>query len=400
MFHKIAQSENGCTSVIIEMPAKQYIELVEEIYRNEQGGLPGQRAALKTKTAKIIRERMVTDISRGASLPPVVVGVLVDSDSYTAKTESLVSRDDMLSLVRGIESSRLSIIDGMQRTTAIVEAAKESGYDGVSDLRVEFWISDSANNLIYRMLVLNTGQVPWDIARQLEAIYRPLLEKVEASVEGTIRFLSKDSGRRSNLSASEYESEDVVELLLIFSSRKRELNLKDKIAQDFVRLDMIESSSHVDVMRYFTEAILLLSKLNTAFSSFEAESSLSETLSRFSSGREVFRAFPAKAGFVSALSIYLFGKPGMETDWQAVPEKFNVVQRNVARLIEAIQAAESPEDKEVVLCLEDLEERITAHRVAASQVGRFEREYFEKAFGALFEDGDLLQNFKACWQAY
>ncbi|MNO66285.1 hypothetical protein D3C76_570710 [compost metagenome] len=90
----------------------------------------------------------------------------------------------------------------------------------------------------------------------------------------------------------------------------------------------------------------------------------------------------------------------METDWQAVPEKFNVVQRNVARLIEAIQAAESPEDKEVVLCLEDLEERITAHRVAASQVGRFEREYFEKAFGALFEDGDLLQNFKACWQAY
>ncbi|WDY56565.1 hypothetical protein [Pseudomonas sp. PSKL.D1] len=400
MFHKIAQSENGCTSVIIEMPAKQYIELVEEIYRNEQGGLPGQRAALKTKTAKIIRERMVTDISRGASLPPVVVGVLVDSDSYTAQTESLVSRDDMLSLVRGIESSRLSIIDGMQRTTAILEAAKESGYDGVSDLRVEFWISDSANNLIYRMLVLNTGQVPWDIARQLEAIYRPLLEKVEASVEGTIRFLSKDSGRRSNLSASEYESEDVVELLLIFSSRKRELNLKDKIAQDFVRLDMIESSSHVDVMRYFTEAILLLSKLNTAFSSFEAESSLSETLSRFSSGREVFRAFPAKAGFVSALSIYLFGKPGMETDWQAVPEKFNVVQRNIARLIEAIQAAESPEDKEVVLCLEDLEERITAHRVAASQVGRFEREYFEKAFGALFEDGDLLQNFKACWQAY
>lgn len=400
MFHKIAQSENGCTSVIIEMPAKQYIELVEEIYRNEQGGLPGQRAALKTKTAKIIRERMVTDISRGASLPPVVVGVLINSDSYTAQTESLNSRDDMLSLVRGIESSRLSIIDGMQRTTAILEAAKESGYDGVSDLRVEFWISDSANNLIYRMLVLNTGQVPWDIARQLEAIYRPLLEKVEASVEGTIRFLSKDSGRRSNLSASEYESEDVVELLLIFSSRKRELNLKDKIAQDFVRLDMIESSSHVDVMRYFTEAILLLSKLNTAFSSFEAESSLSETLSRFSSGREVFRAFPAKAGFVSALSIYLFGKPGMETDWQAVPEKFNVVQRNVERLIEAIQAAESPEDKEVVLCLEDLEERITAHRVAASQVGRFEREYFEKAFGALFEDGDLLQNFKACWQAY
>jgi len=400
MFHKIAQSGNGCTSVIIDLPAEIYIKLVERIYEDEQGGLPGQRAALKTKTAKIIRERMVSDISKGASLPPLVIGVLIDSENYGAQTSHLNSREDMLALVEGVDLSRLSIIDGMQRTTAILEASRKSGFDGVSDLRVEFWISDSANNLIYRMLVLNTGQVPWDIARQLEAIYRPLLEKVENSVAGTIKFLSKDSGRRSGLSANEFESEDIVELLLIFSSRKRELNLKDRIAQDFVRLDMIESSSHVDVMRYFSEAIMLLSKLNFAFSTFEAESTLSETLKRYSSGKEVFRAFPPKAGFVSALAIYLFGKPGVETDWNAVPRKFELVKTNIEHLIDSIQDAITPDEKEEVLCLEDLEERITAHRVAASQVGRFEREYFEKAFGALFEDAETMRNFKACWYAY
>lgn len=400
MFHKIAQSENGCTSVIIDMPAEDYIKLVERIYKDEQGGLPGQRAALKTKTAKIIRERMMADIAKGASLPPLVVGVLVESADYEAQTDRLESREDMVALVGEEAPSRLSIIDGMQRTTAILEAAEASGFAGISDLRVEFWISDSANNLIYRMLVLNTGQVPWDIARQLEAVYRPLLEKVEKSVAGTIKFLSKDSGRRSRLSASEYESEDVVELLLIFSSRKRELNIKDKIAQDFVRLDMIESSSHVDVMRYFSGAILLLSRLNSAFSTFDVASTLGQTLKRYGSGKEVFRAFPAKAGFVSALAIYLFGKPGMETDWQAVPQKFEFVEANIDRLIALIQSADSPGEKEAVLCLEDLEERIMAHRVAASQVGRFEREYFEKAFGALFEDGAVLKNFKACWQAY
>lgn len=400
MFHKISQPETGCTSVIVDMSAELYISLVERIYADEQGGLPGQRAALKTKTAKIIRERMVADISKGASLPPLVVGVLVDPDSYEAQTRELSSKEGILSLIKDVDLSRLSIIDGMQRTTAILEAARESGFSGISDLRVEFWISSSANNLIYRMLVLNTGQVPWDIARQLEAIYRPLLERVEQSVSGTIKFLSKDTGRRSGLSASEYESEDVVELLLIFSSRKRELNLKDRIAQDFVRLDMIESSSHVDVMQFFSESVLLLSRLNSAFSTFQADSTQSQTLRRYASGKEVFRAFPAKAGFISALAIHLFGKPGIETDWPTVNEKFDEAKINLERLIAAVQGAATAHDKEAVLCLEDLEERITAHRVAASQVGRFEREYFEKAFGVLFDDGSILQNFKPCWHAY
>lgn len=400
MFHKIAQAEVGCTSIIIDMPAKEYLALVDDVYHDKQGGLPGQRAALKTKTAKIIRDRMVADISKGTSLPPLVVGVLVDEDKYRAAAEQLDSRNDILEFLKIVEPSNVSIIDGMQRTTAILEAIAENQDSNISDLRVEFWVSASANSLIYRMLVLNTGQVPWDIARQLEAIYRPLLEKVESTVQGTIKFLSKDSGRRSSLSANEYETEDIVELLLIFSSRKRELNLKDKIAQDFVRLDMIESSSHIDLMGYFSEAILLLSKLNSAFCTFEAISPLTETLKRYSNGREVFRAFPAKAGFISALAIFLFNKPGIETNWEAVDRKISTVQDNLNRLINSIYYAVTPEEKEAILCLEDLEERITAHRVAASQVGRFEREYFEKAFGALFEDGGIIKDFKACWFAY
>lgn len=62
-----------------------------------------------------------------------------------------------------------------------------------------------------------------------------------------------------------------------------------------------------------------------------------------------------------------------------------MVKTNIEHLIDSIKDAITPDEKEEVLCLEDLEERITAHRVAASQVGRFEREYFEKAFGALLK---------------
>ncbi|NMY71754.1 hypothetical protein [Pseudomonas sp. WS 5414] len=400
MFHKIAQPKVRCTSIMIDMPAREYLALVDDVYRTKQGGIVGQRAALKTKTAKTIRDRMVVDILKGVSLPPLVVGVLVDSVAYKAALLDVESREDFKKFLDELGDAELSIIDGMQRTTAIHEAIEGDVDAGVSDVRVEFWISEGANSLIYRMLVLNTGQVPWDIARQLEAVYRPLLKQVEGAVEGAVSFLSRDDGRRSNLSVNIYETEDVVELLLIFSSRKRELNLKDQIAQDFVRLDMIESSSHVDLIRYFSEALILLSELNFAMATYEAGPSHVGSLTRYVAGKEVFRGFPAKAGFIAALSIFLFDKPGFDTDWDAVESKFEVVKANVNKLIDKIKEAQTPEEKELILKLEDLEERIAKHRVGASQVGRFEREFFEKAFSVLFEDSDRIKNFQACWLAY
>jgi hypothetical protein len=207
-------------------------------------------------------------------------------------------------------------------------------------------------------------------------------------------------GRRSGTDPDKYETEDVVELLLIFSSRKRELNLKDQIAQDFVRLDMIESSSRIDFIDYFSQSIILLSKFNSAISRFKANKTQEGTLKRYANGDEVFKGFPAKAGFIAALAIYLFDKPGFETDWETVDLKLEKVKMNLERIIGDIEAAETPEDIESILRLEDLEERIFKHRVGASQVGRFEREYFEKAFTTLFENAERIKNLQACWLAY
>lgn len=397
MFHKIIQNKLSCTSFLLSMPGRDYLEMVGHIYKNEQGGIPGQRAALKTKTAKTIRERMVADILRGVSLPPVVIGVLAEPADYPKKVNGFNSPEDLLSFIKDAPPGGLSIIDGMQRTTAILEALALEPDAELSELRVEFWVTNGTNNLVYRMLVLNTGQVPWDVARQLEAVYRPLLKRVEAQGYG-LEFLSKDVGRRSNLSAAEYETEDVVELLLIFSSRKRELNLKDHIAQDFVRLDMIESSSHVDFIGYFTRALIMLSRLNDSISAFEAPEN--SVLSRYSQGKELFKGFPAKAGFMSALAIYLFDAPGFEPDWSKVDDLFNVIESNIDRLVKLLDAAKSAEAKSEILNFEDLEERISKHKVGTSQVGRFEREYFETAFLAMFKNIERVSNFRAGWLAY
>jgi hypothetical protein len=69
-----------CFSVQTTMPIRAYLKLVEGAH-SMRGGLPGQRDTLKTTTAKRIRTRMVTDIRRGAVLPPVVLGAVVDDDA-------------------------------------------------------------------------------------------------------------------------------------------------------------------------------------------------------------------------------------------------------------------------------------------------------------------------------
>ncbi len=76
----------------------------------------------------------------------------------------------------------LAIIDAMQRTAAILEAAAEDETVLRRNLRVEFWLATSIRAMIYRMLVLNTGQVPWTISRQLSVVFAPLLEKIKRNV--------------------------------------------------------------------------------------------------------------------------------------------------------------------------------------------------------------------------
>ena len=149
-----------CFSVQTTMPIRDYLELVQGAH-SMRGGLPGQRDTLKTTTAKRIRARMVSDIRRGAVLPPVVLGAVVDDDVFksypntTAETTSDILSTDT--------RKKITIIDGMQRTAALFEAIEADKAVLGRQMRVEFWLARSVRTMIYRMLVLNTGQVPWTL---------------------------------------------------------------------------------------------------------------------------------------------------------------------------------------------------------------------------------------------
>lgn len=378
----------NCMSVIFTVLFSQYEALINCAYKN-RGGIEGQRGALKSSTAIRIRKRMIDDISSGTVLPPVVIGAAIEGVNYQE-----FSKKDENELVQWLISNAedLSLIDGMQRTTAMLEAAKSSDLSNYR-IRVELWLAQNVNNLIYRMLVLNSGQVPWDVRRQLETVFSSILKQIQHDVPD-ISIFSIDDGRRRR-SAKQYQSNNVLEMYLVFGSRKEKIDIKERLSDEFVRLDFLDLTSNNDSTHQFTEALSLMARLDSCFTRVTAAPEGDKE--RFLNGIDIFSSQPACVGFMASTAILMLGRPGNTQSKEVLGEKWHTYRETFEKLLTQMESM--PVEKlEQFLALSTLSEKLTSRR--SSKVGDFEREFFKTAFTTLYEEGDGLSSFEICWNAY
>lgn len=388
LIHTLRDERIKCDSTLISLSAKEYLDLVEVSYQ-DKGGIDFQRPALKSKTAKTIRRRLVEDLSEGAVVPPIVLGVLC-SNADQERIASAASGADVLSILKGLPSENISIIDGMQRTTALREASEINTNVLSREIRVEVWSTQRVGSLIYRMLILNTGQVPWEIARQLETVYSQLVRVVKQDAPAGVEIFSKDDTKRRR-SPGKYQASTIVRLFLAFSSRRAEFDLKDRVAEDFARLDAIESSSHEEFVDYFKRTFRLLAELDFALGKHDR--TLEGPNIRIASGNELFSNEPALTGFFVATAIHLFDAPGFKIDWTTTERKMSEAERSLNAFTAGI-AEMQKEDLDEFLELETLNDRLNQR---SGQVGRFEKDLFVRAFSTLLSRGSELQDMTPCW---
>lgn len=378
----------NCMSVIFTVLFSQYEALINCAYKN-RGGIEGQRGALKSSTAIRIRKRMIDDISSETVLPPVVIGAAIEGVNYQE-----FSKKDENELVQWLISNAedLSLIDGMQRTTAMLEAAKSSDLSNYR-IRVELWLAQNVNNLIYRMLVLNSGQVPWDVRRQLETVFSSILKQIQHDVPD-ISIFSIDDGRRRR-SAKQYQSNNVLEMYLVFGSRKEKIDIKERLSDEFVRLDFLDLTSNNDSTHQFTEALSLMARLDSCFTRVTAAPEGDKE--RFLNGIDIFSSQPACVGFMVSTAILMLGRPGNTQSKEVLGGKWHTYRETFEKLLTQMESM--PVEKlEQFLALSTLSEKLTSRR--SSKVGDFEREFFKTAFTTLYEEGDGLSSFEICWNAY
>jgi len=383
---RLKDNRTNCYSLIFEMTVKDYLNLVEQIYK-DKGGLKEQREPLKSSSAMRIRKQMVKDIIAGTVLPPIVLGLIIPENEFDVvpKKENL----QFVELISDVKNGNLTIIDGMQRTTALTEAIAD-GASSEFQIRVEFWVSTKLNSLIYRMLVLNTGQVPWNLRRQVETVFSTMINEMKTAIPEMEVYTLDDGNRRTQ--GGQYHANDLIELYLAFGGRKEKVDTKERLADEFTRLDFIEATENKDFSDIFYKTLRMLALVDIEFSKHTAE----ENENRFTNGKDLFKSQPARVGLITAISKKIYGRPGIEKSEDEILKNLDKIEKISDPLIKRLREMNN-EQLGDFLSLNTLSEKLS---VKSSRVGDFEREFFTKSFDTLLEMGAEVPSMEVCWQSY
>ena len=366
-----------CYSIMLSMDVKQYLDIVEKAYENN-GGIEGQRVALTNRSALRIRENMKEDIKKGTVLPPLVIGLtsknMENINLWVDKINdgTLYDIDELKNI---LINNELSIIDGMQRTTALREISREIGSFKLN-LRIELWITDSANNLIYRMLVLNTGQISWKLKKQLEVVFSHVKVELKDKIPH-LDLIESNEGGRSTV-AGKYQVSHLVELYLSFCTRKVDVNIGEQVAEEFAKQDIIEKSYNGDNLKYFTNIIKHLIDLDEIFSV---------------TSKRLFGDQNARVGFIVSVATKIFGRPGSKNKNDIV-ERYDNINNQLTEFIKELKKMDDSEIEEFCQ-IEILKEIIIAYPKKEYSL------YYKKAFDVLIEEEFLIDNIEdmnICWQ--
>ncbi|HBZ7764128.1 MULTISPECIES: hypothetical protein [Klebsiella pneumoniae complex] len=400
---KIQDTRVDCWSALVEFDVNDYLMLAEKAYVN-RGGIRHQREALKTTTAKRIRTRLVEDLRRGAVIPPLVIGIVADDDDWQS-IDAIVESDQVKELLKKYYED-LSIIDGMQRTTALKEALALDGEVASHAIRVEAWIAKGTESLIYRMLVLNTGQVPWNLKQQLEVVYAPLVKTIGQKVK--FRRLLSGSDRRWQ--GGEFKTDALIESYIAFGLRRTEVDTQESLADEFSRLDIAEALTNKKYDHYFYRVVQMLVNFDIALSKYNEVTNIdnadpsegSDSLEigikarKLVRGRNIFDTQAARVGFIVACAVSILGRVGMDKEEEVSEERCAALEQSCGVLVQRINAL-TGEDLEAFLLLDVLAEKLS--RRPSSAVGRWERSFFESAFRVLVEENFNVPNMEPCWRA-
>ena len=379
-------SRSECKSVLTVMDLEEYKKLAFYAYNNS-GNIDGQRSVIKrSSTAAKIRKRMTDDFKREAIFPQVVLGILCSTSDM-----KIMKKETFYEILKNINEKEVSIIDGMQRSSIYFENYDENRK---REIRVEFWCSDASIKLLYRMLVLNTGQVPWNTRRQLEVIFDGISNKISEQIKDIdpfldiqLNILTIDEIKRRK--AGMFKKSSLIEMYLGFNTRKVNVDVNDELADEFQRFDMMEAVDDVTNFEMFVNSFRNLCKLDFAMAD------ASETIDgkQFSSGQDLFRSDPVCLGFMVSCAEYIMGKSGVERSDDEKRKRLNEINKKVEKIIQCIE--KKPES---YLSLEVLNEIV--EKLPRTRIGDSLRHLFKNAFTELirYDNLDEVPSLETFWR--
>lgn len=366
--------------VYAKMPILTYLQIVGDGFEN----FSIQR---RRETHKAY-QRLTEDVKEGALLPSISLAVkpsLVaeimpafeaaeNGSSYEALTTQL-SRPDTI-----------DILDGLQRTY-ILNDLNKSDHEFIEgqDVLVEFWLEAELENLIYRMIVLNSGQKPMSMRHQIELLFMSLRENLEEQIDGLDIYTERDNARRRSpkkfplsLIASGYHS---------FLTSSAELKKDNIVASQLLDANALDASKEelgekfelfVDYFRLYTEIDQQTFRVYGEENEPEEDDGTAHSRNRhWFADENVFLSFFA--------AVAQFGK---------LEDKKERIKMSLEAMKQSLTEANTAEDPLALVKYEELKKGANPRK---SNVGVATRRLITNGFKEYFrESGE--QQFEHCWE--
>ena len=216
------------TSVLTEMTVDEYINIID----GAQDNLDIQRKIIKGFKPY---ERLRQDLKEGCIIPPIVLGLRTDENH----DEHYYNTQEFIDYVKHVNTKNVFIIDGLQRTNAILNVYDKKSEDFLSTiLRIEIWPDITLSALVYRMILLNAGQKPMSLKHQLEVVSLPLCERLQELYRDKIQiFREKDSRRRSNF--GQYRFAIIAQSFQAFIQKSPHIDIRNEVIAELNEIDVL-----------------------------------------------------------------------------------------------------------------------------------------------------------------
>lgn len=320
--------------------------------------------------------RLKQDIKDGAIIPPITLALKPNKvKDFIPLLRAKKTRELQEMLEKASDS--IYILDGLQRTHIIKDLQEEGfRFNNEQQLLIEFWFEEEMGNLIYRLIVLNSGQKPMSMRHQVELLFMTMQDKLKEDIPGLIMYNERDKRNRSE--ANMFPFDRIVSGYHSLLNESPEIN-KGKLISD--KLDsgkVITDHEQVILDRYneYTDYLGKYLKID----------------------RETYRVYEKFKGFSGAKNWLadenvvngFFAAIGLLSDEPVLKKRVDVA---LDKLLIDLQNSRKGEDPFSLKIYDDLRQNFNPKQF---NIGFITRKTVMNSFKEYFQ-GEGLLSFEKCW---
>jgi len=350
---KTKDLRTGTTVIYAHADINSYLNLVGEGFDEFEI----QRKRVQHKAY----DRMKKDIMAGTLLPTITLAV--KKDSIPKLIDNIENNESLVSLMS--VPDRVNILDGLQRTHILSDIRSE-GFEFPEDQKImlEFWLEENVNNLIYRIIVLNSGQKPMSMRHQIELLFSTTKENIREKIPAIEIITERDEQRRTR--AEKYPLERLAISYYAFLTKSTEIDKENVIAQRLIEESILEGGEESlgEKFNKFTEYLKMFSVLD----------------------REIFKVYDAHVGT-------WFGSENVMIAFFSAISDFSITPAREERITTALNKLksdlENSTNKSDILGYQNYQEAIKGLPSRKTNVGYATRKLLATTFKEYFrEDGE------------